>query len=108
MNQEGAFSRLVHLIRDRIDDEMGLHRLFLELLYEMSRIQRLSHDDLSTLVVTNCKYPANSVVGSVDGNLVLYFFQVIESLSNDVDDPYHYPIIRVLVGTKVQVSRRGR
>jgi len=34
---------------------------------------------------------------SIDGNLVLYFFQVIESLSNDVGDPYHYPIIRVLV-----------
>lgn len=28
---------------------------------------------------------------------VLYLFQIIEGLSNDVHDPYHYPVIRVLV-----------
>lgn len=41
---------------------------------------------------------------SIDGNLVLYFFQVIESLSNDVDDPYHYPIIRVLVREEFETA----
>lgn len=28
----------------------------------------------------------------------MYLFGVIEGLSNDVNDPYHYPVIRVLVG----------
>lgn len=97
MNKEGAFSKLVHFIRDRTDDGLGLHRLFLELLYEMSRIQRLSQDDLRMLFAEPTATSANVCLGSVDGNIILYFFQVIESLSNDVDDPYHYPIIRVLV-----------
>ena len=26
-----------------------------------------------------------------------YLFQIIEQLSDDVNDPYHYPVIRVLV-----------
>ena len=28
----------------------------------------------------------------------MYLFGVIEGLSSDVNDPYHYPVIRVLVG----------
>ena len=27
----------------------------------------------------------------------MYLLQVIEGLSDDVSDPYHYPVIRVLV-----------
>ena len=49
MNEEGAFPRLVELIQERKDDEAGLHRMLLELLYEMSRIQRLRTEDLSKL-----------------------------------------------------------
>lgn len=48
MQTEGAFPRLVDLIREKRDDDIGLHRLVLELAFEMSRIQRLSRDDLST------------------------------------------------------------
>ena len=47
MNEEGAFPRLVELIQVRKDDETGLHRMQLEVLYEMSRIQRLRLEDLS-------------------------------------------------------------
>ena len=47
MNEEGAFPTLVELIQGRKDDEAGLHRMLLELLYEMSRIQRLRTEDLS-------------------------------------------------------------
>ena len=47
MNEEGVFTRLVELIQERKDDDAGLHRLLLELLYEMSRIQRLRIEDLS-------------------------------------------------------------
>ena len=46
MNQEGAFTRLVELIRSQRDDDGLLHRRLLELLYEMSRIQRLQAKDL--------------------------------------------------------------
>lgn len=49
MNEEGAFLRLLELIKDRTDDEAGLYRMLLELLYEMSRIQRLRSEDLGRL-----------------------------------------------------------
>ena len=47
MNEEGVFPRLLELIQERVDDNAGLHRMLLELLYEMSRIQRLRIGDLS-------------------------------------------------------------
>lgn len=46
MQSEGAFSRLLDLVQGNKDDNTGLHRLLLELLCDMSRIQRLSLDDL--------------------------------------------------------------
>ena len=46
MQREGAFPRLVELIGERKDDDNGLHRMLLELLFEMARIQKLSRDDL--------------------------------------------------------------
>lgn len=50
MNKEGAFTRLVDLIASpKSDAEPRLHQLFMELLYEMARIQRVKIDDLSTL-----------------------------------------------------------
>jgi hypothetical protein len=82
MNEEGCFPRLLELIKGEGGKDAGLHRLLLELLYEMSRMQRLSHEDL----------------GQVDDEFVTGLFQIIEQLSDDVDDPYHYPVIRVLVG----------
>lgn len=81
MNNEGCFGKLLELIRDGMNDDARLQRLLLELLYESSRMQRLSAEDL----------------GLVDDALVDYLFQIIEQLSDDVDDPYHYPVIRVLV-----------
>lgn len=35
----------------------------------------------------------------VDDNLVKHLFEIIEQLSSDVNDPYHYPVIRVLVSS---------
>ena len=81
MNKEGCFPRLLELIKQGKEDGARLHRLLLELLYEMSRMQRLSPEDL----------------GQVDDEFVTYLFEIIEELSDDVDDPYHYPVIRVLV-----------
>lgn len=48
MNEEGAFSRLLELIHAHMnDEEASLQRQLLELLYEMSRIQRIRVEDLS-------------------------------------------------------------
>ncbi len=33
----------------------------------------------------------------VDDGFVKHLFEIIEELSDDVNDPYHYPVIRVLV-----------
>lgn len=35
----------------------------------------------------------------VDDDFIRCLFDIIEDLSYDVNDPYHYPVIRVLVGT---------
>ena len=56
MNEEGAFPTLLELIRGRKDDDVGLHRMLLELLYEMSRIQRLRIEDLSpSILLASCR-----------------------------------------------------
>lgn len=81
MIEEGCFTKMVELINGRREDDRRLHRLLLELMYEMARIERLRVDDLLC----------------VDDNFITYMFQLIEGLSDDVNDPYHYPIIRVLL-----------
>lgn len=49
MQTEGVFLRLVELIQtDSVQEDATLHRMLLELMYESSRIQRLSWEDLST------------------------------------------------------------
>ena len=47
MQNESAFPKLVELVREKQDEDSGLHRLLLELLYEMSRMQKLTREDLS-------------------------------------------------------------
>jgi hypothetical protein len=81
MNNEGCFPRLLELIKLGKRDDARLHRLLLELMYEMSRVQQIKRSDLE----------------QVDDQFVTSLFQIIEELSDDVDDPYHYPVIRVLV-----------
>lgn len=34
---------------------------------------------------------------TVDDSFIIYLFELIEELSDDANDPYHYHIIRVLV-----------
>ncbi|MCJ1435446.1 hypothetical protein MMC27_004819 [Xylographa pallens] len=81
MSTEGGFSRLLELVQAKQDGDTALHRMLLELLYEMSRIQRLGTEDLVL----------------IEDEFIIYLLQVIESLSDDVNDPYHYPVIRVLL-----------
>lgn len=86
MNEEGSFPRLLELLQRKSDDgdgesTAGLHRLLMDLLYEMSRVQRVRIEDLVL----------------VDDDFIRGLFGIIENLSYDVNDPYHYPVIRVLV-----------
>ncbi|KAL4766083.1 uncharacterized protein BDW70DRAFT_127262 [Aspergillus foveolatus] len=86
MNEEGAFPRLLELLQVqslRMDDESAanLHRLLMELLYELSRIQKIKIEDLIL----------------VDDDFVRGLFDIIEHVSYDANDPYHYPVIRVLL-----------
>ncbi|KAK2747022.1 hypothetical protein FQN55_005291 [Onygenales sp. PD_40] len=85
MNKEGVFVRLLELIQSPQqfdgDGGAGLHRLLMNLMYEMCRIQRVRIGDLVL----------------VDDDFVKHLFGIIEELSDDVDDPYHYPVIRVLL-----------
>ncbi|KAH7325103.1 hypothetical protein B0I35DRAFT_175643 [Stachybotrys elegans] len=80
MVSEACFPRLLELIKADCDDDPRLHQVLLQLMYEMSRIERLSVDHLTL----------------VDDEFVHYLFRLIEHVSNDVNDPYHYPTIRVL------------
>ncbi|KAL3446606.1 hypothetical protein BJX65DRAFT_111632 [Aspergillus insuetus] len=85
MNEEGVFPRLLELLHaqtiNREDGEAGLHRLLMDLLYEMSRVQRIRIEDLVL----------------VDDDFIRGLFDLIERLSYDANDPYHYPVIRVLL-----------
>ncbi|KAF4212122.1 hypothetical protein CNMCM8980_001459 [Aspergillus fumigatiaffinis] len=85
MNEEGSFPRLLELLQVyKIKDgenQAALHRMLMDLLYEMSRIQRIRIEDLVL----------------VDDDFIKGLFEIIEDLSYDASDPYHYPVIRVLL-----------
>ena len=105
MSSEGAFSRLVLLIKEGNDDGLGLHRHFLELLYEMSRVQQISWEELSRYCQSHPIHLGDqiavadlSVAASADESFALYLLQIVEGLSSDVNDPHHSPVIRALVG----------
>lgn len=107
MNDEGVFPRLVELIHLRKDDNLGLHRMLLELLYEMSRIQRLRTEDLSKNCCYKSTLPSRDLIErlvSVEDDFIFYLFNLVEGVSDDVNDPYNYSIIRVLVSS---ASSRG-
>jgi hypothetical protein len=39
---------------------------------------------------------------SVDDAFIIFLLSIIEGVSDDADDPYHYPVIRVLVWPNTQ------
>lgn len=50
MHSEGTFARLVELVQmPSVQEDTNLHQMLLELLYESSRIQRLTYEDFSAL-----------------------------------------------------------
>ncbi|KAF2007982.1 hypothetical protein P154DRAFT_418756 [Amniculicola lignicola CBS 123094] len=88
MHDESCFPRLVELIKSSsVQEDIRLHQMLLELMYESSRIQRLSGEDL----------------GAVDDAFILHLLAVIEGVSDDSDDPYHYPVIRLVLNEQYLV-----
>ncbi|KAH7378787.1 hypothetical protein BKA66DRAFT_142833 [Pyrenochaeta sp. MPI-SDFR-AT-0127] len=82
MHSEGTFPRLIELVQtETVQEDTRLHQVLLELLYESSRIQRMTSDDFS----------------AVNDAFIIYLLGVIEGVSDDAEDPYHYPVIRVLL-----------
>ncbi|KIW11061.1 hypothetical protein PV08_10360 [Exophiala spinifera] len=82
LSEEGAFPRLVDLMASpKRHGHEEIHRSLMELLYEMSRIQRIKTSDLA----------------HIDDDFIKMLFEIIEQVSDDVNDPYHYPTIRVLL-----------
>lgn len=87
MIDEACFPRLLELLKVKMGEQSSeggdprLHRFLLHLLYEMSRMERLRPDDLQL----------------VDDAFIHHLFGLVEVVSEDMDDPYHYPTIRVLV-----------
>jgi hypothetical protein len=68
MQAEGVFARLVELIKTTgIQEDTRLHQMLLELMYESSRIQRLSWEDLSESRRQNflVRYDVGNVLTSV-------------------------------------------
>lgn len=67
LNSEGAFARLLELIqamrRADLDGDAGLHRLLMDLIYEMSRIQRVKIEDLGTFQT----FRVSELYGSLEG-----------------------------------------
>jgi len=111
MHSEGTFARLVELVQmQSVQEETTLHQLLLQLLYESSRIQRLTWEDFSTLTHPCSSRPFKQQLTpdavAVNDAFIIYLLEIIEGASDDADDPYHYPVIRVLVSlyTKAGIS----
>ena len=69
----------------------------MQMLYEMSRVQKISTDDLGMCFRNPTALLANIRAASVSDEFVECLFDLIEQVSGNVNDPYHYPVIRVLL-----------
>lgn len=106
LNREAAFPRLVELIAHPQKHEESMHRSLMELMYEMARIQKITNDDLCMFKSTNSIFihkpkrtQLTSLEACINDEFICSLFDIIEQVSDDVNDPYHYPVIRVLVST---------
>lgn len=110
MHKEGSFPRLVELVQlESVQEDTRLHQMLLELLYESSRVQRLDWEDFgmfrgSSRTPEVSGHQLTYPLAAVNDNVILYLLGIIEGASDDADDPYHYPVIRVLVRTSKPTS----
>lgn len=81
MEEEAACRVMVHVLWNLKGSEPRLHRIFIELLYELCRVQKLQRDDLE----------------NISDEFIEYLFQIVERNEDYDVDPYSYGIIRILV-----------
>ncbi|KAK9482588.1 hypothetical protein V1527DRAFT_333143 [Lipomyces starkeyi] len=81
MEEEQACRLVIDVLWHRRDDGPRLHQIFLELLYEMCRVQRLQYSDME----------------AVSHDFVEYLFQAVEHNEDYDNDPYSYSVIRILL-----------
>lgn len=86
MQEESAVSTLIKLIWKSQKISFRLYRLFLELLFETCRVQKLSSMELSF----------------IQQDFIKYLFEKIESKEDYDYDPYGYYIIKVLLALNEQ------
>lgn len=86
MEEEDAMPVLISTIRTARSHSVRLHRIFLELLYEMCRIQKLTIADLAL----------------IDSDFVNYLFGTIESKFGYDYDPYSFAVIKVFLALNEQ------
>ena len=99
MSTLGAFPKLLALIEMGKDEESGLYKTMLDLIFEMSRMHRLRNKDLCKCCGQSGFDKRNlmkNLVGISDDS-IMYFFNMIEAVSENINDPYHYSLIKVLV-----------
>lgn len=86
MQEESAISTLINTVWKTEIQYIRLHRVFLELLYEMCHIQKLTLPDLS-LVKTD---------------FICYLFTAVENKEDYDYDPYSFAVIKVLLALNEQ------
>lgn len=81
-----------------LDDVDSVRRLIMQMLYEMSRIQKISAENLGQFRFFATIRPYLMILAAcVTDDFVQNLFDLIEQVSGNVNDPYHYPVIRVLL-----------
>ncbi|VVT51615.1 uncharacterized protein SAPINGB_P003155 [Magnusiomyces paraingens] len=86
MQEESATGTLINTIWKSQMKSPRLHRIFLELFYEMCRIQKLTYSDLSL----------------VKSEFLNYLFTAIENKDDYDYDPYGFAVIKVLLALNEQ------
>ncbi|KAK9380070.1 uncharacterized protein V2V93DRAFT_310843, partial [Kockiozyma suomiensis] len=81
MGEENSCPVVIELLWHRKDEEPRVHPCFLELLYEMCRVQRLQSSDLEAIPV----------------EFVEYLFACVESNEDYDSDPFSYSFIRIIL-----------
>lgn len=98
MRESKLFPRLVELaLSKKSSEDKECRNRLLEVLYEMSRVQRLNYSDLGIAVNHNASMKPNlHQVAAIDDDFISYLFELVEEQA-DIEDPYHYVVIRALV-----------
>lgn len=86
MQEESAMTCIIENLWHRKDDSLILHRILLELLYEMCKVQKLALQDLKIL----------------KQEFITYLFTAIEEREDYDHDPYSYAILKVLLALNEQ------